>query len=133
MLDWLPQRTMVVVPEERLTLSEAAKLFGRAKGAIYRDCRHLGIDTSVPKGGCLTRDDCWIIYVFLCWKLHCQNTRAWWRGDRRDYEKDCQTTEQKLAYVALAKGSKVDFNRRFDNALDDKRLSINPTQELCYG
>ena len=133
MLDWLVPQLVASTPPERLTLSEASHMFGRAKGALYRDCQYLGIDTSVPRGGCLTRDDCWILYVFLCWKLHCQYTRQWWRGDRQDYARDCQTNEQKLAYVALAKGSKIDFNSRFDNALDRKRLQLQPSQEICYG
>ena len=133
MLDWLQSKNVVSISgdTDRLTIGEAARMFNRAAGALYRDCQYLGIDTSVPKGGCLTREDCWILYVFLCWKLHCQQTRAWWRGDRTDYEKDCQTTEQKLAYVRLAGGSRIDFNQRFDGALDQKRMKLLP--EICYG
>lgn len=131
MLSGLRPNFITLGNTDRLTISEASVMFERAKGALYADCRYLGIDTSVPRGGCLDKDDCWILYVFLCWKLHGQQTKAWWRGDRADYEQDCQTAEQKLAYVQLVGGSKLDFNRRFDTALDRKRINALP--EICYG
>ena len=122
MLPWLKVKK-VEIPCNALTIQEAARLFERSVGALHRDCVYLDIDTSrrTASGGCLTRDDIWIIYAHLCWRVWTQFTNPYWRGDRKDYSRDCPTDEDKSRYVEYVGGSKKDCFSRFDEAIRQKR------------
>ncbi|MGD1852751.1 MAG: hypothetical protein ACFB2W_00730 [Leptolyngbyaceae cyanobacterium] len=115
MLPWL---SVVDVQKKRtrLTLREAATLFDRSKSAIRKDCDFLGISTACT-GGCISKQDAWFLYVFLCWKKYKTATCADWRGDRKDWNTDCPTDAAKLFYVSKISGSEGDLSKRFDEAL----------------
>lgn len=124
MLPWL---SVIDVQEKRtrLTLREASTLFGRSKSALREDCRFLGISTNHSRG-CISKQDAWLLYVFLCWKKYKSCVCADWRGDRKDWIVDCPTDSAKLFFVDMAGGSEGDLSKRFDAALflaNQKRMT----------
>ena len=133
MIPWLKLCSQISQPE-RLTIREAAAAFGRSVGALHRDCEALGIDTSVFSGGCISRQDFWILYVYLCWRVAKTGSTPGWNGDRNDYKIDCPTDEAKLSCLSsFDKASREDCDTRFDAAILSKKHKIKSaiTQYQC--
>lgn len=118
-------RDSVVAPfQVRLTLREASKFLGQSHRAVSRDCEFLEIDTYPNKGGCLTQEDLWELTVFVAWKQWKWSTHSNWRGDRRDYYSDWETSEQRYGFAMP--------RREFDKVFDEFLRSIrkHPSQQI---
>lgn len=124
MLPWL-KVVEISQKRNRLTLREASTLFDRSKTALRNDCRFLGIETDCSRG-CISKQDAWLLYVFLCWKKYKDFTCSDWRGDRKDWLEDCPTDNAKLYFVKKIGGSEGDLSKRFDQAVfeaNSKRIT----------
>ncbi|MEO0373096.1 MAG: hypothetical protein AAF329_00435 [Cyanobacteria bacterium P01_A01_bin.17] len=110
---------------DRLTFRQAIDHIypGRSLGALHKDCQFLGIDTAVRGQASLTQHDCWVLYVFLCWRCWRDFRTPEWSRYRSEYEVDCcgddgeLDPELQLGFVDMVGGSTADFEKRWNAAI----------------